>query len=333
VVFPDKYSVGELIICARVSLLRRGVVILMQPTGKIPMKAKVLRLGTPRAEWLFMFDRRATMRTVLLIATLLLAPSTLAAAPALSSRPKADARPATPMPAAPKSKVGKPAVPPPSPPPIEWVVEGYKAVGLQWVKQPDHCLKTTDLKQANEYQIEIMRFQDWLVRSNVPALCSVLPSRFESPIPMETPEEPPAATFTVWVFHLQKGQWIKAPKYCWTTGGYRNCRLDALAYAEKVNALAGWCATTNAPETTQKKTTDKTLVFHGPLGWHNTTGYYNRRGRGSSSNDDSWVRDQWEADRRQDELNDTSNRLLQEAQQMHNSINETQQFMNQNNNP
>ena len=60
---------------------------------------------------------------------------------------------------------------------------------------------------------------------------------------------------------------------------------------------------------------------------------YSRRGRGSSSNDDSWVRDQWEADRRQDELNDTSNRLLQEQQQMHDSINETQQFMNQNNNP
>ena len=65
---------------------------------------------------------------------------------------------------------------PPSPPAITWEVWGYKWDGSQYVVQPDHCLKTTDLKQAADYEAEIARFQNWTARSNIPALCSKVPA-------------------------------------------------------------------------------------------------------------------------------------------------------------
>jgi len=60
---------------------------------------------------------------------------------------------------------------PPTPPAVVWEVWGYKWEGNQFVKQADHCLRTTDLKQAIDYNKEILRFQYWTVRDNLPASC------------------------------------------------------------------------------------------------------------------------------------------------------------------
>jgi hypothetical protein len=158
---------------------------------------------------------------------------------------------------------------PPCPPPVTWIVTGYKAVGSQWVKQLDHCLKTTDLKRAGQYEAEIMRFQNWLARSNVPVACSPTPTQWESPSDMPTPDCPARPTFVVWAFHLQDGTWVKDEKYCWTADDNCSCRIDALAYAAKVNTVPGWRATTNAPEAMYAHADEK-IPFHGPLGW---TGY------------------------------------------------------------
>ena len=74
------------------------------------------------------------MRTALFIATLLLALPALAADPAM---------PTPPPPADTKIEA------PPSPPPVTWEVWGYKWDNGGWVKQSDHCLKTTDLKAGH----------------------------------------------------------------------------------------------------------------------------------------------------------------------------------------
>jgi hypothetical protein len=258
----------------------------------------------------------------------------LAALPAL-----ADDEPALP----PADNIALPA--PPSPPPVTWVVEGYKVVGSDWVKQPKHCLKTTDVQRAAEYEAEIMRFQNWIARSNVPSLCKIAPTFFESPAAMETPACPANPTFTVWSFHVVDGNWVKDEKHCWNVPDRKSCRLDALAYVAKINAVPGWRATTNAPEST-RASDNMEVAFHGPLGWqrsHETyTGDgsgtfhgYSRNGYpmfsehggrtiyrphmtvrlGADANahfrfdDDDWAQRQREADQRQNELNDMQNRI------------------------
>ena len=55
---------------------------------------------------------------------------------------------------------------PPSPPPVVWQVWGYKLVDNQWAKQPRHCLKTTDLKKANDYFKEINAVHGWCATTN-----------------------------------------------------------------------------------------------------------------------------------------------------------------------
>jgi hypothetical protein len=168
--------------------------------------------------------------------------------------------------------------PPPSPS-YQWIVEGYKAEGDQWVKQADHCLTTTDLKQAVKYEAEIMRFQDWIARSNIPALCSEVSDQFSYPPDMALPDQLERVGFAVWAFHLEGGKWVKAPKYCWTAPATYDSRIQALAYAKTVNAVEGWCATTNAPESTHP-TVDQTVIYHGPLGTSGWTGgRYGRGGR------------------------------------------------------
>ena len=174
--------------------------------------------------------------------------------------------------------------PPPSPT-YEWIVEGYKAVGFQWVKQPDHCLKTTDLKQAVKYEAEIMRFQDWVARSNIPALCSEVSDNVTYPPAMGTPEPPARVGFTVWAYRLEDGKWVKDPKYCWTAPETYDSRIQALEYAKKVNAVEGWCATTNAPESAAKPA-NQAAVYHGPLGTIGGgygRGYYNNGGSSSDT--------------------------------------------------
>ena len=155
---------------------------------------------------------------------------------------------------------------PPSPPPIEWQVNGYVFQNNQWVLQPDHCLKTTDLKKADAYSAEIMKFQNWIACSNLPALCCTLsPDKFSFPCWLPAPESP-TNEYTVWAFQLKDGTWVKDEKYCWTTRDYHNCRIDALAYAAKVNAVPGWCATTNAPESVDGPRND-VIMYHGPAGY------------------------------------------------------------------
>jgi hypothetical protein len=131
---------------------------------------------------------------------------------------------------------------PPTPPPVTWEVWGYKWDG-QWVVQPDHCLKTTDLKQAADYEAQLVRFPNWTARSNIPALCNKVST---------LPDAPTGNVYTVWSFHLENGKWVKDEKYCWTTPDAYNSRDQALAYAKTINAVAGWRATTNAPESTRQ---------------------------------------------------------------------------------
>ena len=79
----------------------------------------------------------------------------------------------------------------------------------QWVRQPKHCLKTTDLKKAIEYQKEIMSFQNWITRDNLPASCVDGPTQFAFPSSIPVPTEAPPIEFTVWAFHLIDGKWSK----------------------------------------------------------------------------------------------------------------------------
>jgi hypothetical protein len=189
----------------------------------------------------------------------------------------------------------KPPPTPPAPPtpPVEWIVEGYKAVDYKWVKQPDHCLKTTDLKQAVKYEAEIMRFQDWIARANIPALCSEVSDNVQYSLAMGIPDPPARVGFTVWAFHLENGKWVKDTKYCWTAPETSDSPSLAKEYAKKVNAVEGWCATTNAPESAAKPA-NQAAIYHGPLdtiggcygggyyyynGGSSSDTYINRRGR------------------------------------------------------
>jgi hypothetical protein len=172
------------------------------------------------------------MRTAFFIATLLLALPALAADPAMPTPPLGD----------------KKIEAPPSPPPVTWEVWGYKWDNGGWVKQTDHCLKTTDLKQAIDYYQEIRRFQNWITRDNLPGACIPESTYITVPSWAPFPSEAPSIAFTVWAFQLKDGKWVKDEKYCWTTGSNYTCRLDALAYVKKVNVVPGWCATINAPD-------------------------------------------------------------------------------------
>jgi hypothetical protein len=56
---------------------------------------------------------------------------------------------------------------PPTTPPI-YEVWGFRWDGRQYVKQPTHCLSTTDLKQAADYAAEINRYPGWTATTNLP---------------------------------------------------------------------------------------------------------------------------------------------------------------------
>ncbi len=143
---------------------------------------------------------------------------------------------------------------PPSPPAITWEVWGYKWDGGQWTIQPDHILKTTDLKQAADYEAEIARFQNWTVRSNIPYSCSQVATQ---------PDSPNSNVYVVWAFSLENGTWVKDEKYSWTVPVAHNSRTQALAYAKSVNAVPGWRATTNAPESTRQAVAQPTYQSKG----------------------------------------------------------------------
>jgi hypothetical protein len=139
---------------------------------------------------------------------------------------------------------------PPIPPGPMWIIYAYQWVNGGWVKQPDHCLETPNLKQAADYCLELSHYQDGYYRANVPLACcdvsikpnATLPS--SAPVPSVTPH----TTMTVWAFKFTGGKWVKDEKYCWSASDYFTLRIDMLAYAKKLNTIPGWCATTNAPD-------------------------------------------------------------------------------------
>jgi hypothetical protein len=139
---------------------------------------------------------------------------------------------------------------PPAPPAPKWIIHSFRWIGNQWVKQPDHCLKTTDLKQAAAYCLELSRFQDWYYQTNVPLACcdpAVKPSAIV-PNSAPTPDDFPHLSLSVWAYKFTNGKWVKDEKYSWSPKEYYSMRADLLAYARKLNAIPGWCATTNSPD-------------------------------------------------------------------------------------
>jgi len=158
------------------------------------------------------------VRTALCIAILLFALPALAA----------DSRPATPL----------------SPPALTYDVWGFKWDGQQYVKQATHSFSTTDIKQAADYATQVDSFAGWAATTNLPDAC-VVHMVFHGPTitatrPSAFPDKP---NYSVWAFTLTDGKWVKDEKYSWTTPD----PILGLVYAKKVNAVAGWCATTNCP--------------------------------------------------------------------------------------
>ena len=151
---------------------------------------------------------------------------------------------------APIATSGQMPLSPSAPLPITWEVWSFQWDGSRWVKQPTHCLKTADLKQAVDYVREVMSFAGWNITSNIPSL--ILPV-FHVDDPF-TPsgdgagptDAPPDPIYTIWVFKLVEGKWQKDETYCRATDN----RLAGLDYAQKINAIHGWCAVTNCPENT-----------------------------------------------------------------------------------
>jgi hypothetical protein len=161
------------------------------------------------------------MRTAICTAVLLTA---LSALPALA----ADAQPAMPA----------------SPPLVSYDVWGFQWDGRQFVKQATHSFSTTDLKQAADYSAQLTSFPDWAATSNLPDPCVVHTvyhgRRATKTQPTDFPAKP---SFSVWAYQLTDGKWVKDDKYSWTTPD----PVAGLEYAKKVNAVAGWRATTNCP--------------------------------------------------------------------------------------
>ena len=62
---------------------------------------------------------------------------------------------------------------------------------------------------------------------------------------MGVPNPPPPdhVTFTIWAYKLTDGKWVKSDEFCWTTQD----PIQAWEYMKKINAVSGWCATTNCP--------------------------------------------------------------------------------------
>ena len=108
--------------------------------------------------------------------------------------------------------------PPPSPP-YDWTVEGYKMVGYQWVKQPDHCLKTTNLQQAIKYEAEYScgSRNKSLSQARTSALCSEVSDLVSYSPAIGLPPQLERVGFTVWAFRLEGGKWVKDPTRCWTS--------------------------------------------------------------------------------------------------------------------
>jgi hypothetical protein len=134
----------------------------------------------------------------------------------------------------------------PSPPPAGYDVWGFQWNGQQWVRQAPQTLKTTDIKQAQAYADQVNSYYDWAAATNIPEP-SVVHTVFRSQVNAGTrpgPQPDPVA-FAVWAFKLIDGKFVKNDQYSWATAD----PLAALDYAQKLGAVPGWSATTNAPAT------------------------------------------------------------------------------------
>ena len=135
-------------------------------------------------------------------------------------------------------------VAPPVPPPVSYNVWGFKWDGGRYVRQPNYDFTTTDLDQAADYANRVRSYRGWTATTNIPqpGVGRVMQSRwgFRYQQPPAPPNQP---TYSVWAFKLTDGKWVKDEQYSWTTGDPG----QGLAYANRVNAVPGWKATTNSP--------------------------------------------------------------------------------------
>lgn len=134
---------------------------------------------------------------------------------------------------------------PAAPQPITWEVWGFRWEGGRWVKQATHCLKTTDLKQAIDYAKELFSVSGWSMRHNIPSLVCPHFVIDDSFVPDAGPDSAPVPpVYTVWAYKLTEGKWVKDEQYSKAVDDQERC----WAYAKNLNAVPGWCATTNCPE-------------------------------------------------------------------------------------
>jgi hypothetical protein len=134
---------------------------------------------------------------------------------------------------------------PPSPPAVTYSVWGFRWDGHQYVKQAKYSLNTPDLKQAQDYAAQITSHAGWLATTNMPEAC-VVHTVYHGPAIGSAPASgfPEKLDYAVWAFRKAYGKWVKDDQQSWTTTD----PLKGLAYAEKVNAVSGWCATSNCPQ-------------------------------------------------------------------------------------
>jgi hypothetical protein len=111
---------------------------------------------------------------------------------------------------------------PPAPPRVLWSIHAYQWVQGGWIKQPDHCLDTYDLKQAADYCLELSRYPDWYFQANVPVGCCDpgVKCFYELPSTAPIPDDFPHTTMTVWAFKFADGKWVKDQRYCWSASDY-----------------------------------------------------------------------------------------------------------------
>lgn len=130
---------------------------------------------------------------------------------------------------------------PPKPPHV-WHVWGFKWDGSQWIKQPDHCLATSDPKQAADYANAIICHFDWAAADDLPWQCFTLTTWDTLDYPSPTCDIPPA-TYQVWAFKLIDGKWVKQDAYC------HEFRVPERVwqYQASINAVPGWRATSDLP--------------------------------------------------------------------------------------
>jgi hypothetical protein len=134
----------------------------------------------------------------------------------------------------------------PSSPAVSYDVWGFQWNGQQWVRQETYTLKSTDIKQAQAYADQINSYFDWAAATNIPEP-SVVHTVFSGQVNASTrpSPQPDPVSFAVWAFKLTDGKFVKNDQYSWTTPD----PIAALDYSQKLNAISGWRATTNAPAT------------------------------------------------------------------------------------